>query len=184
MGLKLLRRWLLRSAEGDVLEVSTGTGRNLRYYHNVRSLTLTDASREMLLQAWDKYSNDGSQRRGNYFPVTIARVNVERLTRDRSFDAIRRSNDGQEEDEVWKGSDDTGVHEEALRPLSDKEIDRISTIDVQQRRPDITRMRAIAEGEYDTVVDTFGLCSCDDPVQALKVSPIEKAKRKSRATIN
>jgi methyltransferase OMS1 len=32
MGIKLLRRWLVKSAKGRVLEVSAGTGRNLPYY--------------------------------------------------------------------------------------------------------------------------------------------------------
>lgn len=60
MGVKLLRWWLLRQARGDVLEVSAGTGRNLNYYSlpkndKLTSLTLSDASREMLLQCYDKY---------------------------------------------------------------------------------------------------------------------------------
>ena len=64
MGMKLLRRFLIaKNAHGDVLEVSTGTGRNLRYYkwngtnsdgsrdqtkEGVDSLALSDASESML----------------------------------------------------------------------------------------------------------------------------------------
>ena len=56
MGLLLLRRFLVGKAEGNVLEVSAGTGRNLRYYDasKVKSLTVTDRAREMLLEAKDK----------------------------------------------------------------------------------------------------------------------------------
>ena len=43
-------------AQGDVLEISAGTGRNLPYYpmNNIRSLTLCDISRPMLDKAEDK----------------------------------------------------------------------------------------------------------------------------------
>ncbi|KAL6757661.1 S-adenosyl-L-methionine-dependent methyltransferase [Haematococcus lacustris] len=48
MGYGLLRSWLLAKAQGDVLEISAGTGRNLPYYAfgsgRVRSLTQTDLS--------------------------------------------------------------------------------------------------------------------------------------------
>lgn len=55
MGIKLLRRWLVKSAKGRVLEVSAGTGRNLPYYHlspppdpDACCVTITDRSTEML----------------------------------------------------------------------------------------------------------------------------------------
>lgn len=32
MGIPLFRRWLLRQAQGNVLEVGAGTGRNIQYY--------------------------------------------------------------------------------------------------------------------------------------------------------
>lgn len=58
MGLRLMRRLLMRHAHGDVLETSAGTGRNLPYYplRRLRSLTLTDTSRPMLVNAADKYA--------------------------------------------------------------------------------------------------------------------------------
>jgi ubiquinone/menaquinone biosynthesis C-methylase UbiE len=45
--------------QGDVLEISAGTGRNLDHYRlaDVSSLTLTDVSAPMLQQAEDKYFN-------------------------------------------------------------------------------------------------------------------------------
>ncbi len=55
MGIKLLRRWLVKSAKGRVLEVSAGTGRNLHYYHlspppdpDACCVTITDRSTDML----------------------------------------------------------------------------------------------------------------------------------------
>ncbi|GMI31894.1 hypothetical protein TeGR_g3614 [Tetraparma gracilis] len=62
MFVPLLRRFLLRSASGRVLEVGAGTGRNLPYYGfgggagSVSSLTLLDAAPEMLRAAAAKAS--------------------------------------------------------------------------------------------------------------------------------
>lgn len=53
MWLKWIRARLLRHAEGNVLEMSTGTGRNIPYYPHVKqleSVTFLDASRKMLEQ--------------------------------------------------------------------------------------------------------------------------------------
>ena len=97
MGLPLLRRWLLRSARGSVLEVAAGTGSNFGYYPAaVRDVTATDASRRMVDAALLKAARDAR--------ITVTRAPVE----------------------------------------------------------------APPGGPYDTVVDTFGLCSYDDPVEALR----------------
>lgn len=104
MGLLLLRRWLIGSnATGDVLEVAAGTGRNLCYYprRKVTSLTLTDASPEMLRTCEAK-------EQGRDTPVTLVQTEAERLG------------------------------------------------------------RAFPARKFDTVVDTFGLCSFEDPVEALR----------------
>lgn len=98
MGLPLLRRWLLKGAAGDVLEVACGTGRNLALYPPaVTSILATDASEAMVLHAAAKAAalDDGR--------ITVKCAAVERIA-----------------------------------------------------------------GTYDTVVDTFGLCSVDDPVRALR----------------
>ncbi|KAI5811622.1 S-adenosyl-L-methionine-dependent methyltransferase [Peziza echinospora] len=66
MGLPLLRRALGKRLEGDVLEVSAGTGRNIKYYpvKKCSSITLVDTSPSMLDQArknfrerYPKYKN-------------------------------------------------------------------------------------------------------------------------------
>ncbi|KAF8434660.1 S-adenosyl-L-methionine-dependent methyltransferase [Terfezia claveryi] len=53
MGMPLLRRLLARKLEGHVLEVSAGTGRNIKYYpvNRCGSITLVDSSSSMLDQA-------------------------------------------------------------------------------------------------------------------------------------
>ncbi|EFJ45395.1 hypothetical protein VOLCADRAFT_94211, partial [Volvox carteri f. nagariensis] len=58
----MMRRWLLREAKGEVLEVSVGTGRNFQYYNldnrDIKSLTFTDLSPQMLLRAEDKFFDE------------------------------------------------------------------------------------------------------------------------------
>ncbi|KAL7270138.1 hypothetical protein RUND412_007167 [Rhizina undulata] len=66
MGIGLLRRSLGKRLEGDILEVSAGTGRNIDYYpiKKCKSITMVDSSPRMLEQArknfrekYQKYSN-------------------------------------------------------------------------------------------------------------------------------
>ncbi|KAI7868469.1 hypothetical protein BDF14DRAFT_1724803 [Spinellus fusiger] len=106
MGIGLLRRWLIGHAKGRVLEVSTGTGRNLDYYPSttITSMTFTDRHTSMLKEAEQKY-NKSSQSSPRSHAVTFAVSDISQPT--------------------------TPSH------------------------------------SYDTIVDTFGLCSCTDPVEAL-----------------
>lgn len=48
LGVKTLRRRLLRQASGQVLEIATGTGRNLRHYPRACRITGVDFSAAML----------------------------------------------------------------------------------------------------------------------------------------
>jgi methyltransferase OMS1, mitochondrial len=62
LGIGLLRRWLVRKAEGHVLEVSVGTGRNSKYYKEgkCKSITMVDQSREMIEVAERKFKGKSS----------------------------------------------------------------------------------------------------------------------------
>ncbi|KAF7727942.1 Methyltransferase-like protein 7B [Apophysomyces ossiformis] len=105
MGIGIMRRWLVGQAKGDVLEVSTGTGRNFAYYKpdQVDSVTFTDCHSSMLNEAKSKF--------------------------------------------------------EGYKDQFHKTFVNFSQVDVDQST-------AIKE-KYDTVIDTFGLCSCSDPANAL-----------------
>jgi methyltransferase OMS1 len=108
MGVKLLRWHLASKAKGRVLEVASGTGRNLGYYkfggpgeRGVSELVLTDKSEEMVKTARDKIKKMGIKKN-----VQI---------------------------DVGDGSD----------------------------------LSRFTDDSFDTVVDTFGLCSFDNPVKVL-----------------
>lgn len=105
MGLPLLRRALLyfHSKSGTLLEVASGTGRNLGYYpKQVSKIILTDSSEKMLLQARRKLKSDPDPR------INLFVADASKIT-------------------------------EFYPPNS-----------------------------FDTVLDTFGLCSFNDPVLVLK----------------
>lgn len=148
MGVKLLRRWLVGKAEGDVLEVAAGTGRNLKYYHSpaVKSLTLIDTSREMLLRAYDKHK-EAVEKGGTRVPVRVALADVQNLCAQGAG--------------ALQG-------ESATRPLDNEESTKYG--------PALRSTTSFPpQSLFDTVVDTFGLCSCSDPLQALKVRSLAVA---------
>lgn len=106
MGLPLLRRALMHNARGRVLEVSCGTGRNLKYLvpsESVAEVTATDVSSVMVARASSKATAAGLKGRK---PL------------------------------VFRAMDSTQL--------------------------------AFRDGSFDTVVDTFGLCSVERPVAALR----------------
>ena len=127
--IKELRKKLLFKAQGDVLEVSIGTGRNLEYYDwglegqagpqgkkgKVRSFTAVDISGGMLGVAREKFSR--------LFPENLG-------TR-------------------WIVADASKEVPSAPGGVGDKQ-------------------GGLGGRKYDTVVQTMGLCSADDPVALLK----------------
>ena len=148
MGLLLLRRFLVGKAEGHVLEVSAGTGRNIKYYDpsKVKSLTITDRARDMLLEAKDKLGTAAIE------SVRLALADVQCLSSDnqviknniivsRKNNKIERNNVVAEEEE----------EEEEETPFG----------------PALRVAATFHQDCFDSVVDTFGLCSCADPVKAL-----------------
>lgn len=85
LGVKRLRRSLLRGASGSVLEVAVGTGKNLAYYPPDRRIVAVDLSGEMLKVARSraaKLSRD----------VTFVVADAEALPfRPNSFDTVASS---------------------------------------------------------------------------------------------
>mmetsp|Transcript_1119 Transcript_1119/g.1641 ORF Transcript_1119/g.1641 Transcript_1119/m.1641 type:complete len:280 (+) Transcript_1119:306-1145(+) len=111
MGINLMRRWLLyKHAQGHVLEVGAGTGRNIDYYpksssflakHEVTKVVLSELSEKMLQQAQKKIT-----------------------PRDAKLFELKQA--------------------------------------------DAANLHMYEDNTFDTIVDTFGLCSFDDPISVLK----------------
>ena len=103
LGIESMRCNLLKRSIGDVLEVSAGTGRNLKYYpkRSISTLHLTDTSPEMLKTAFIKHKR-------------------EPMLPDPTFTVMN------------------------------------------------SQKLLYEDSQFDTVIDTFGLCSHTDPVAALR----------------
>jgi methyltransferase OMS1 len=98
-------RLIYERAEGRVLEVAAGTGRNLRYYDpkKVRELLCVEASDGMVRVCQDKLNTSAG-----------------------------------------------------------------TVVDAKVVRGDVESLSSVRTASMDTVVDTFGLCSYEDPVRALR----------------
>ncbi|EDO14822.1 hypothetical protein Kpol_339p9 [Vanderwaltozyma polyspora DSM 70294] len=107
------RKWLMRHCKGDVLEVSCGTGRNIKYLDpsQVHSITYIDSSKNMIELSQEKFKER--------FPKFANAAFV-----------------------VGKAED--------LLNLASRNDEESKTV------------------KYDTIVESFGLCSHEDPVKALK----------------
>lgn len=121
--------------QGDVLEISAGTGRNVPYYNAgaISSLTFTDKSKYMLWHAKQKYDaqlRSKAEKAG--VPVSFALSDAEHL--------CSSSQPAAENEDVSNGP---GFGEEG---------------------------HTFPAHCFDTVIDTFGLCSHEDPAAALQVS--------------
>lgn len=99
-GIGRWRKQLVRMAEGDVLEVAVGTGRNMSYYSkNITSLTCIDFSRKMLEILLSKNENHPN---------------------------------------------------------------------LKLKVGNCSNLSDFKDEQFDTVVDTFGICSFEDPIASLK----------------
>ena len=82
LGVKWLRRRLLRNASGTVLEVAVGTGKNLRYYPRDCEIIAGDLSGEMLKVARERAAKLSKN-------VSFFMADTEALPfPDRSFDTV------------------------------------------------------------------------------------------------
>lgn len=87
------RRKLGKLAKGDVLEVSCGTGRNLKYLHmgQISSITFLDSSEEMLKITADKFEKRFPNKEAVQFVKAKAESLAEVDTSGQKFDTIMES---------------------------------------------------------------------------------------------
>lgn len=148
--------------QGDVLEVSAGTGRNLPYYPlaRMRSLTLTDTSRHMLVNAADKFA-ELTQGQAAPLPVRFELADAQQLVERPGGSGSESSSESSSERSSSVSSSTAGALGAPATPRQQGEAAPL--------RPALKQQQRFPPRSFDVVVDTFGLCSQQDPVTALKV---------------
>ncbi|CCD24089.1 putative RNA methyltransferase NDAI_0C04290 [Naumovozyma dairenensis CBS 421] len=126
IGMGKRRKWLMKHCHGDVLEVSSGTGRNIKYINpeKISSITFLDSSEKMMEITVEKFK----KRFPWYKKVAFVVGKAENLLNL------------------------------AGQKMIDDDIKKVN--DIQPEQPDV-------KVKYDTIIETFGLCSHEDPVKAL-----------------
>jgi methyltransferase OMS1 len=142
------RRDLMRHARGDVLEVGGGTGRNIMLYplDRCRHITITDQSIPMLhvaSQALDAYIME-TVKRQKAIAAKLAKAKTTQPTTPATTTPT------------------TTAPATLQQPTTEEEFRSRFTIKAMS----IDHLD-FKDNTFDTVVDTFGLCSYADPVQAL-----------------
>lgn len=165
-GLNEIRAKFVFKAKGRVLEIALGTGRNFEYYdpESVREIVAVDRSKEMVRVAMKKLEAVG----GRKFKIEswdevegMGKVAMGELGVKEPKDVSEQSKAMTKLQGVVAKSEDLGNKHEAMDELS---------------RPTIKVEFKVAEAfalpypndYFDTVVDTFGICSMEAPEACLQ----------------
>ena len=158
--------------QGDVLEVSAGTGRNLPYYPlgRMRSLTLTDTSRPMLVNAADKYA--AMVEKGDApaaTPVRFELADAQQLVAKAGGSQASSSSSSGSSSSSAEAASGEAAAPDTPRQQGEGAAAAAAAAPARPARPPLKEQQTFAAHSFDVVVDTFGLCSQADPVTALKV---------------
>ncbi|KAK4454096.1 S-adenosyl-L-methionine-dependent methyltransferase [Podospora aff. communis PSN243] len=143
MGITAVRKTLGVEAEGDVLELAVGTGRNLGFY------------------VWEGVLKEGGEGMRSYTGVDISGDMVG-VARDRLRDAVPGLA------KVMRRRRAEGMPEEGLAVEVCNGKVRLFVGDAEGELPAPPGVEGDAEGRYDTVIQTFGLCSVAEPKRLLE----------------
>ncbi|KAF9143593.1 hypothetical protein BGX30_015253 [Mortierella sp. GBA39] len=156
LGIQRRRKRLIAQARGKVLEIASGTGRNVDYYKKgcCDEIVFSDFSEGMMKVLRDKVEGSDLGKRWDYQRRRVQQLELERIAHH-STRLAQAQGLGVPPGAVSGAIDGSGLTEGVV----ETEI-RFKT------------MNAAAipypDQSFDTVVDTFGLCSFEDPVQVLK----------------
>ncbi|KAK4164515.1 S-adenosyl-L-methionine-dependent methyltransferase [Cladorrhinum sp. PSN259] len=180
-GITSLRKHLTSKARGHVLEVAIGTGRNLPYYDWTSVISpedLSDAERVTKILNWParKYGSQITELEkqpggldGEVLSYTGVDISPDMLllARDRvrlnvpGLNKVMRKKRAEPMPETKPSTVVSAVDDRVRLVLSDAE-----TIDLPSPPPEYTQQQK--QQKFDTILQTFGLCSVDDPKRLLK----------------
>ncbi|KAF9545197.1 hypothetical protein EC957_011176 [Mortierella hygrophila] len=156
LGIQRRRKRLIAQATGKVLEIASGTGRNVDYYKKgcCDEIVFSDFSEGMMKVLREKVEGSDLGKRWDYQRRRVQQLELERIAHH-STRLAQAQGQGVPPGAVGGAIDSSGLTEGVV----ETEI-RFKT------------MNAAAipypDQSFDTVVDTFGLCSFEDPVQVLR----------------
>lgn len=147
MGITTLRANITSRARGHVLELAVGTGRNMAYYRFHDTSTDTKG----LSQSLHNDQDDKEFRRTKeILPTDVLSYTGVDISNDRLAVALRRAYRFIGKKIVGRGDANSIV--------------RLLPGDVHSEIP----LSPDGTGQYDTVIQTFGLCSVDNPAELVK----------------
>lgn len=156
LGIQRRRKRLISQATGRVLEIASGTGRNVDYYKKgcCDEIVFSDFSEGMMKVLREKVEGSDLGKRWDYQKRRVQQLELERIAH-RSTRLVQAQGQGVPPGAMGGAIDGSGSADGVV----ETEI-RFKT------------MNAAAipypDQSFDTVVDTFGLCSFEDPVQVLR----------------
>ncbi|KAF9130315.1 hypothetical protein BGW39_003240 [Mortierella sp. 14UC] len=164
LGIQRRRKRLISEASGRVLEIASGTGRNVDYYKKgcCDEIVFSDFSEGMMKVLKEKVAGSDLGKRWDYQKRRIQQLEFERM-------AYQSKQQQQQQGQVGEEAAAIGG-EPAL--TSSGSATTAAARDVVETEIRFKTMNAAAipypDQSFDTVIDTFGLCSFEDPVQVLK----------------
>ncbi|KAF8931663.1 hypothetical protein BGZ58_007482 [Dissophora ornata] len=160
LGIQRRRKRLLKQAQGRVLEIASGTGRNVDYYTKgcCDEIIFSDFSEGMMEVLKKTVGESDLGKRYDYQLRRQQQLELERIAQSK-----QQPPPPQEEQHQH-----TDIASSTTLPSSSQP----QSTDVVETEIRFKTMNAAAipypDQSFDTVVDTFGLCSFEDPVQVLK----------------
>lgn len=162
MGITSLRQKLAAEASGHVLEVAIGTGRNLSYYdwgqilnHNSSSASPVPASPRLASKSASILSFTGVDISGEMLGVAIENIFQHIPQSKAATPELQTSNSAVEGE--W---DAVSYFSDRLRLFRSDILDFIP--------PPMKHASSPSPVKYDTVVQTFGLCSVREPEEVVR----------------
>ncbi|KFH02889.1 methyltransferase domain-containing protein, partial [Toxoplasma gondii VAND] len=151
LGIRSLRKQLVTRAQGDVLEVAAGTGRNFRFYDpaKVKSLVVTDFSRLMLRKALEKKAQKMRS------PDPVPQATCAMVSPPFVFACVCVLSPYEKE-----------ISEERFQICS-VPAEALRGIPAEFKLQNSAKMK-FPDESFDAVVDTFGVCSYEKPVETLQ----------------
>ncbi|KAG0197938.1 Methyltransferase-like protein 7B [Mortierella sp. GBA30] len=171
LGIQRRRKRLLKQAQGRVLEIASGTGRNVDYYLKgcCDEIVFSDFSDGMMEVLMEKVAASDLGKRYDYQVRRRQQFEFERIKHSRQQEQQQHQRPTSQKNVTAKTEEVVPSSSSSESPQSSAPESTTKVVETEIR---FKTMNAAAipypDQSFDTVVDTFGLCSFENPVQVLK----------------